>query len=237
MKQKVKFEETILWEDGDYLVINKPPNIATLEDRIDPVNVLGLARAAYPGAQVCHRIDKETSGILVLAKNPEAYRHLSLQFQRREVIKVYHAVVDGIHDFQNVLVDKPIAKSNDGVARISRTGKPAQTYVTSLRFYRMHTLVACRPVTGRMHQIRVHIASLGAPITGDERYGGKPFYLSSVKRGFNLKKEAGEEPLIRRLALHAYSIEFADLSEARVTVEAAYPKDVRALVRQLELNR
>ena len=237
MNHKIKFSEIILTEDDHYLVVNKPPHIATLEDRVDPVNLLALAKAYYPDAQACHRLDKETSGVLVLAKSPEAYRHLSLQFQKRQVEKIYHAVSDGIHRFEDVLVDKPILKSNDGTVRISKLGKPAQTWFTSIGAYRMHTLISCRPVTGRMHQIRVHLASLGAPITGDTQYGGSPFFLSSVKRGFNLKKYAEEEPLIKRFALHAFSIAFSDLSGASVKVEASYPKDMRALVRQLELNR
>jgi len=223
-------------EDDHYLVVNKPPNIATLEDRVDPVNLLALAKEYYPEAQACHRLDKETSGVIVFAKNPEAYRHLSLQFQKRDVEKIYHAVSDGIHRFEHVVVDKPILKSKEGPVRISKLGKPAQTRFTSLKAYRMHTLVSCRPITGRMHQIRVHLAFLGAPITGDAFYGGKPFFLSSVKRGFNMKKDAEEEALIKRFALHAFSIAFSGLSGVPVKVEAPYPKDMRALIRQLELN-
>jgi 23S rRNA pseudouridine955/2504/2580 synthase len=87
-----------------------------------------------------------------------------------------------------------------------------------------------------MHQIRVHLAFLKAPITGDEQYGGKPFFLSSVKRDFNLKKTTEEQPLIKRMALHAFALEFTALSGEKVRVEAPYPKDIQALVRQLELN-
>jgi 23S rRNA pseudouridine955/2504/2580 synthase len=227
----------ILTEDDDYIIINKPPNISTLEDRNDPVNILGLARIFNAQAQVCHRLDKETSGILAIAKNPEAYRHLSLQFQRRQVTKIYHAVVDGIQQFDNILVDKPIQKSKDGVVKISKAmGKPAQTYFTSLRAYRMNTLVACRPITGRMHQIRIHLSTIGAPITGDTLYGGRPFFLSAVKKGFNLKKDTEEQPLIKRMALHAYALEFKGISGQRMTAEAGYPRDLAALIRQLELN-
>jgi 23S rRNA pseudouridine955/2504/2580 synthase len=100
----------------------------------------------------------------------------------------------------------------------------------------LHTLVACTPVTGRMHQIRLHIAYLGAPITGDELYGGKPFFLSHVKKKFNLKKETEEEPLIKRMALHAFSLQFTDLSENTQCVEAGYPKDLAVLLKQLEIN-
>jgi len=235
---KIKFEELILFENNDFVVVNKPPFISTLEDRQDKVNLLGLARDYVPTAQVCHRLDKETSGILAIAKNPDAYRHLSIQFEKREVVKVYHAVVDGIHNYDAHLVDAPILKQDDGIVKISkREGKAAQTYFTSLTPYRLHTLMECRPVTGRMHQIRIHLSLLNAPITGDDIYGGKPFFLSQVKKGFNLKKDSIEEPFMKRMALHAFSIEFRDLGEETLKVEAPYQKDMQALVRQLDLNR
>lgn len=235
-RPRVKFDDIILFEDNDYVTVNKPPFIATLEDRHEPVNLLGLARAYTPDAQVCHRLDKDTSGILAIAKNPEAYRHLSMQFEKRTVEKTYHAIVDGIHNFSNLLVDAPILKKDDGVVRIARDGKQAQTYFTSLKSYRQHTLVECKPITGRMHQIRVHLALQGASITGDDVYGGKPFLLSAIKRKFNLKKGTEEETFMKRMALHAFSLVFEDLNGKRVKVEAPYPKDMQALLKQLEQN-
>lgn len=235
---KLRIEDRIVFEDNDYVFINKPPFVSTLEDRHEKVNILALARDYAGDAQVCHRLDKDTSGVLAIAKNPEAYRHLSMQFEHREVEKIYHAVVDGIHGFQNVLVDLPILKADDGVVKISkREGKPAQTYFNSIQSFKAHTLVECRPVTGRMHQIRIHLATLKASITGDETYGGKPFLLSEIKRGFNLKKDTEEATFMKRMALHAFSLEFNDLSGTRRTVEAPYPKDLQALLRQLELNK
>jgi RluA family pseudouridine synthase len=233
---KFNFVEAIIHQDADYLILNKPPFISTLEDRHEAINILQLAREVEPDPQVCHRLDKDTSGALAIARNPEAYRHLSMQFEHREVKKIYHAIVDGIHSFSNELVDAPILKQNDGMARISREGKEAQTYFTTLRTFKNHTLVECSPVTGRMHQIRVHLTKLDAPITGDEMYGGKFFYLSSVKRDFNLKKATDEEPLIKRMALHAFSLEFAKLDGEKVKVEAPYPKDFRVLLKQLGEN-
>ena len=231
------FKESILFEDENYILINKPPYVSSLEDRHERVNVLGVARQHIATAQLCHRLDKDTSGVLAIAKNPEAYRHMSIQFEKRQVVKIYHAIVDGIHNFQNTLVDEPILKLDDGVVKLSRRdGKAAQTYFTSLKPYRMHTLVECRPVTGRMHQIRIHLASQKASITGDDQYGGKPFLLSQVKRKFNLKKGTEEESFMKRMALHAYSLEFDDFSGIRKTVQAPYPKDFQALVRQLEQN-
>jgi 23S rRNA pseudouridine955/2504/2580 synthase len=234
---RIKFEDLLLFENDDFILVNKPPFLSTLEDRNEKINLLRLARTYTPDAQVCHRLDKDTSGVLAIAKNPVAYRHLSMQFEKREVTKVYHAVVDGIHRFDETVVDLPILKQPDGMAKISkREGKPAVTFFTSIQPFRHHTLVACKPVTGRMHQIRLHISHLGAPITGDELYGGKPFFLSQVKRKFNLKKDTEEEPLIKRMALHAFSLEFRDLSESTKIVEAPYPKDMQVLVKQLQIT-
>lgn len=234
---RFEFGDIILFEDDHYILVNKPPFISTLEDRHERVNLLGVARQYAADAQVCHRLDKETSGVLAIAKDPEAYRHLSIQFEKRQVVKIYHAVVDGTHNFKGTLVDEPILKLDDGKVKISRRdGKPAQTYFTSLKSYRLHTLLECRPVTGRMHQIRIHLASQGASITGDDSYGGKPFLLSAIKRKFNLKKDTEEQSFMKRMALHAFSLEFDDLSGNRQKIEAPYPKDMQALIRQLEMN-
>jgi RluA family pseudouridine synthase len=235
--RRFDFKEMILFEDADYLLVNKPPFLSTLDDRHGGPNLLALAREYTPAAQVCHRLDKDTSGVLAIAKNPEAYRHLNMQFEHRQVGKVYHAIVDGIHNFKDELVDAPILKLDDGLVKISRSeGKPAQTWFTALRSFRYHSLIECRPVTGRMHQIRIHLASERAPITGDETYGGQPFLLSRVKRNYKLKKGTEEEPFMKRMALHAFSLQFNDLSDKRQVVEAPYPKDIQALIRQLELN-
>jgi RluA family pseudouridine synthase len=233
LKGTPKFKDLILSEDKDYILINKPPFISTLEDRHEHTNILALARKYADDAQVCHRLDKDTSGVLAIAKNPEAYRHLAMQFEHREVRKVYHAIADGIHDLNNRVVDAPILKQNDGTARISSKGKDAETSFSTLQTFSRHTLIECRPVTGRMHQIRVHLASLGASIAGDEAYGGKPFLVSSIKRGFRTKKMTEEEPLMKRMALHAFSLEFAGLDGATVSVEAPYPKDFAAVLKQL----
>lgn len=233
----IQFRDLIIEEDDDYILINKPPFISTLKDRNDPRNLLTMAREYWPGAQAGHRLDKDTSGVMAIAKHPEAYRHLSLQFEHRQVGKIYHAVVDGSHDFRAKEVDLAILKLDEGYVRISKEGKPAQTTFTTLAIYRMHTLVECRPKTGRMHQIRIHLHSLGASITGDEQYGGKPFLLSTVKRKFKLKKDTEEIPFMKRMALHARALEFTDLKGEVKRVEAPYPKDFNALITQLERNK
>lgn len=195
-----------------------------------------MAQEIEPNAQVCHRLDKDTSGVLAIAKNPDAYRHLSIQFEQRQVKKVYHALVDGNNQFEEQLVDLNILKLSDGTVRIDRSGKSAQTWFTTLQQFKNHSLVECMPVTGRMHQIRIHLASLKAQIMGDETYGGKLFYLSSVKRRFKLKKDSDEEPFMKRMALHAYSLSFIGMEAEKIEVVAPYPKDFAALLKQLSQN-
>lgn len=236
MAKKIDFKSLILWEDKDYLIVNKPPFISTLDDRNDEVNMLSLARKEYEDIQVCHRLDKETSGVLCFAKNPDAYRELSMQFEHRTVSKVYHAVVDGIHSLNKEKVEAPILKLGNGTVKIDRKGKEATTTFETLKAFKMHTQVECRPVTGRMHQIRIHLSKLGASITGDSQYGGKPFFLSKIKRSYNFNKWEAERPLINRFALHAFILEFKLLNGDPLRVEAPYPKDFRVLIKQLENN-
>lgn len=228
--------DMILFEDPDYLVLNKPPLLATLADRSNPINLLKLVREKYPEATVGHRLDKETSGILIVAKNAEAYRAISLQFENRKVIKVYHAIVQGRPDFTNKTVDAPIEKLSDGRVRISNAGKPAQTVFNSINAFSQHTLVEARPITGRMHQIRIHLSHINYPICGDATYGGPPIFLSDIKRRYKPSKNNTEETLIKRFALHSKKIQFLGLNGDAIEVEAPYPKDFKALLNQLERN-
>ncbi|MCC9165926.1 RluA family pseudouridine synthase [Pontibacter harenae] len=231
------FKDLIIFENDEYLVVNKPPFLATLEDRTpNTTNLLKLAKQHNPDLQACHRLDKDTSGCLVFAKSPETYRHVAMQFEAREVYKVYHAVANGIHKFEDELVNRSIFPSAKGVAKLTPKGKPAETYFTTLENYSRHTLVECMPVTGRLHQIRIHLSFLKAPIVGDELYGGENVYLSSLKRGFNLKQQTEEQPLIKRFALHSQTIGFTLLDGEKVKVEAPYPKDFAVLVKQLRAH-
>lgn len=238
MGKPIQFKSLIVWENDDYIIINKPSGISSLPERdTTRENLLGLAKGYSEDAQLCHRIDKETTGILVIAKHPEAYRNLAIQFEGREVDKVYHAVVHGIHNFTDELIDLPIFQSSKGSVRIDQMlGKFSETTFNTVATYQKHTLVACEPITGRMHQIRIHLASIGAPIVCDPAYGGPMIYLSQIKRKFNLKKQTEELPLMQRVALHAYQISFAGLDGQKIEVQAPYPKDFRALVTQLEKN-
>ncbi len=232
------FKDYIIHEDDNFIFINKPYGVSSLDERSGHGNsILKMAREYAGDIQLCHRLDKETSGMLAIAKNPEAYRHMSIQFEKREVEKVYHAVVNGVHSIESIMVNLPILPLPDGIVKIDRAkGKPATTYFNTIKAFKNATLVECRPVTGRMHQIRIHLSCLKAPIVSDSQYGGKEVFLSEVKRKFNLKKDTEEQPLIRRVALHAYALTYTDMDGESKQLVAPYPKDFAVLVKQLEIN-
>lgn len=236
---KIKFKDLILFEDNDFIVINKPSGISTLDERKDDYapSILRMAKEYSEDAQVGHRLDKETTGALIIAKNPEAYRHISMQFEHRETAKRYHAVVHGMHDWEGIMVNLPIHPLKDGKVIIDRNkGKHAETWFRTLQVFKGYTLVECLPITGRMHQIRIHLTCLKAPIVCDEMYGGEMVYLSDLKKKFKLKKDTEELPLMRRVALHAYSLTFKQMNEEVIEIIAPYPKDFSVLVKQLEKN-
>lgn len=230
-----KFKDLILFEDNNLIVVNKPPFIASLDERRGgEVNILRMAKQYYADAQVCHRIDKETSGLLLIAKNPETYRAISIEFERRRVTKIYHAIIGGTHVFEDLKIDLPILNLGNKNVTIDRAnGKLAETWFDSIAYFKHFTLVACRPITGRMHQIRIHLATQHASIVGDSLYKGKPVYLSQIKRGYTIGKGQEELPIIKRFALHARELSFA-MAGKEYHFEAPYPKDFATLLKQLE---
>ena len=230
-------KELILHDDQDFFIINKPPFVSTLEDRNDPVNILSLAREFHSDSQVCHRLDKETSGILILAKNEDAYKYFSSLFEQREINKLYHAIVEGKHEIEEKVIDKPIHSGSNRSRIDFQGGKPSITMVSTIEIYKAHTLLACMPFTGRMHQIRVHLSDEGLPICGDDYYGGKYIFLSSVKRNFTIGKGKEETPLMHRTSLHAAGISFPAPNGQNVKIKAPYPKDFQVTLKQLEKNR
>lgn len=234
--KKIDIGSLILFEDEDFFFLNKPPHIASLEDRSKPgYSLQRLAKDYVPTASLCHRLDKETSGVVCISKNAEAYRHMAMQFEHREVTKVYHAVAEGLHKLDGDSVNLPILALPTGAVKIDRTkGKAAETHFFTQKLFDRHSLIQCVPITGRMHQIRIHLSCLKAPIVGDIQYGGKILYLSELKKRFNLKKETEEQPLMQRVALHAHSLNVFLRSGEEKLIIAPYPKDFAVLVKKLE---
>lgn len=234
---KINFESLIIFQDDNFMVVNKPPFMASLEDRNDPTNLQKLAKGYDENLSACHRLDKETSGCILFAKNADAYRHASLQFEHRTIKKIYHAFVHGVHEFRDEVVNLPIYALNKGVTKIDYSiGKPAKTTFNTMELYKFHSLVECMPETGRMHQIRIHLSQSKAPLINDEMYGGDPLFLSQIKRKFKLKRDTEELPLIKRFALHANELIFDNLKE-RISIKAPYPKDIAVLQKQLLANK
>jgi 23S rRNA pseudouridine955/2504/2580 synthase len=231
------FKDLIIFEDDHHIVVNKPPFVASLDERggSGEVNILRLAKQYSADAQVCHRLDKETSGAIIIAKNPEAYRSVAMQFEKRKVKKTYHAVVDGQVTFDELFIDLPILNDGNKSVTIDRKeGKRAETIFNSIKFYRHYTLVECKPITGRMHQIRIHLATQRAAIAGDDMYRGKPVFLSSIKKGYRISKDDEELPIMKRFALHAKHLVFKGMDGEDITIEAPYPKDFATLIKLLD---
>ncbi len=229
------FSKAIVHEDTDFFIVNKPPGIATLHDHASPINVLELARAYHSSSQVCHRLDKETSGLLVVAKHAEAYRHFANLLTNREVHKLYHALVSGRVELDEE-INAPLYTSSSRSRVDFQQGKPSATLIQTLYIYKAHTLLACMPITGRMHQIRVHLAHIGLPICGDTEYGGKHIYLSSVKKSYKIGKFETEKPLINRLTLHAAGLTFIGLDNKELKLQAPHPRDFEVVLKQLKKN-
>ena len=232
-KNNISLNNLILFQDDELTIINKPSGLSTLDDRASESSVLSLAKENNPNTTPCHRLDKDTTGVLVLANTDEAYKYMAIKFEDREIKKVYHAVANGLKSFDNFEADESIYSSSSK-SRVDRNGKPSLTLFQTLELFKKHTLVKCFPVTGRMHQIRVHLSHHEAPMVNDPIYGGKPAYLSELKRNFNLKKHEEESPMIKRLALHARSITFEHPKTGEtMKIEAPYPKDFKVLLKQL----
>lgn len=229
----INFKDIILYEDDRLIVVNKPAFLPSLDERSgEGQSLLRLAKRYSEDAQLCHRLDRETSGALVIAKDPETYRYMSMKFENREVEKTYHAVIDGVMRFDMLKVDLPIKVDKSNRVNIDFIeGKEAVTYFNTLELYNNFSLIECKPVTGRMHQIRIHLASQNAVITGDIAYRGRLPYLSKLKKGYKYSKWEEESPMVDRFLLHAARISFVGSEDKTITIDAPYPKDFEVFLK------
>ncbi len=225
-----------LWEDADALVVNKPAGVVvnraesikgeTVQDWTERQSWFPEGDAGelfFRRSGVAHRLDKETSGCLLIAKNPEALTSLLAQFKQRVVKKEYLALVHGRVGPKEGTVRLPLARSRFDREKweIKYSGKMGETAWRVEKYYRELTLVRLFPKTGRTHQIRVHLAHLGYPIFADEKYLTKSLI-------------AGDRSRLDHHFLHAAKISFKNMKGEWVSVEAPLPTDARELLSWIE---
>jgi 23S rRNA pseudouridine955/2504/2580 synthase/23S rRNA pseudouridine1911/1915/1917 synthase len=194
----------------------------------------------YGSIFTVHRLDKDTSGIILFAKNETTHKFLSQAFEERRVEKFYQGIVHGSPAEKKGTIDAPISEHlvQKGLMVIHRNGKPSVTDYEVIEDYKSYSLLQFQLHTGRTHQIRVHCKNIGHPLACDELYGdGKPVLLSSLKKKYKLSKHDEEErPMLNRLALHSYCLKFTDAEGNAFNLTAELPKDMRALLQQLKKN-
>lgn len=210
----------ILFQDDSILVINKPPGLLSIQDGYtkDLPTVKSLLEVDFGRCLIVHRLDKDTSGIMVVARTKDAHRKLNLNFQNRQVNKIYHAILLKIPEQNEFMIDLPLRINGD---RRHRTivddinGKPANTLISIIERYQFNALVMAKPFTGYTHQIRSHLSYSGYPILGDKLYA--------------FRTNASEETngiQIGRTALHAFQISFIHpATNTPLTLTAGYPPD------------
>lgn len=228
----------IIFENDHFVAINKPAGLLSIPDREQTQTSLkDLLIARYGKIFTVHRLDRDTSGMIVFAKDEQTHKYLSQLFESREVEKYYRAVVLGCPAVEKGSIDAPISEHlvHKGTMVVHRNGKPSLTDYEVIEGHRSYSLVEFRLHTGRTHQIRVHAKNIGHPIACDELYGdGKPVLLSSLKKKFKLSKHDEEEkPMISRLALHSYKLVFKEEDGTVHELIAPVPKEFRALFQQL----
>ncbi|MEO6832816.1 MAG: RNA pseudouridine synthase [Chitinophagaceae bacterium] len=229
-----------VYEDEDLIIVNKPASLLSIADRFNAnlpsVRTLLQQELGMP-LFVVHRIDRETSGLILFAKNESAHRYLSMLFEKHEIEKFYAGLVQGRVQPEAARIELPIAEHPfvKGKMIVAKKGKESVTDYRVVESWPLFSLMQWQIHTGRTHQIRVHMAASGHPIVCDEVYGdGKPFLLSMIKPKYKLsKQDETEKPLLNRLALHAYRLSFVGPKGNTITAEASLPKDIAACVAQL----
>ncbi len=238
----MKLSELIIFENDDFIALNKPSGLLSIPDREGKeISLKRLLKEKYGDIYTVHRLDKDTSGLIVFAKNETTHKHLSQQFEERQTRKIYLGLVIGSPAEKKGSIDAPIGEhpAKNGTMIINRKGKESLTDYEVLEDFGIYSWLQFQIHTGRTHQIRVHAKEMGHPVVCDILYGdGKPVLLSSIKHKFKLsKKEEEERPILNRLALHAWKLSFTDTGEKEIELEAPIPKDLRATLQQLEKRK
>ena len=231
---------SVIFADDDFIVLNKRSGILIAADRYneDATRLDLLAQEEFGKLYAVHRIDKDTSGLILYARTLEAQRNLSMQFEKREVSKTYHALVYGHPLWETLDVNLHLLPDGDSRHRTvanKKAGKPSFTSFRLIGNCGPYSWIEAKPKTGRTHQIRVHLAENGLSIVCDPLYSSsqKPVRLSEIKKKWN-GDEYEERPLLSRLALHAYKIELAHPKTGeKINFTAPYPKDMDATRKQL----
>lgn len=226
----------VIWIDEHIIVIDKPPGLLSIPDGYDPAapHVKSVLSQRYDPLWIVHRLDRDTSGVMVLARSASAHRRLNTQFQERHVKKVYIALVVGDPAWDSKVIDQPL---KENVGRQHRTvidfknGKPSITLLQILDRFGNYCLVEASPETGRRHQIRAHLSAEGFPIACDSLYGTESaIYQSDIHPNFSVELHSGEL-VMDRPGLHARSIEFDHpINDKRARFEAPYPHDLKLIL-------
>lgn len=228
----------ILLETPDFVAVNKPSGLLSIPDRMGVEQSLkDMLKQRYGQIYTVHRLDRDTSGVILFAKTETAHKALSQLFESREMEKFYVGLVNGQMMNANGSIDAAIMEHPGKTTKMMThvKGKTSLTDYQVLEQFRLYSWVQFQIHTGRTHQIRVHMQHIGHSIVCDDIYGdAKPVLLSSIKKNFKLAKIAEEEkPILSRLALHSFQLNFT-YNETAYALEAPIPKDLRALLQQLK---
>jgi 23S rRNA pseudouridine1911/1915/1917 synthase len=234
----MQLKDWIVFENDDFIALNKPSGLLSIPDREGKeVSLKILLKEKYNDIFTVHRLDKDTSGLIVFAKNEATHKHLSKQFEERQTKKIYVGLVIGSPMEKAGSINVSLAQhpAMNGTMIVHRNGKESLTDYEVLEDFGIYSWVQFRIHTGRTHQIRVHMKEIGHPVVCDPVYGdGKPVLVSSLKSKFKLaKSEEEERPILGRLALHSLQLSFLDINGNEVELTAPAPKDMRATLQQL----